>query len=46
MRVSPVGASEDYSLVTMCRLPAAVASVIAEHRLWGVQASVAAACRL
>lgn len=40
-RFSPVAVSEGYSLVAVCRLLIAVASLVAEHRLKGEQASVA-----
>ena len=38
--------SRGCSLVAACRLLTAVASLVAEHRLWGTQASVVSACRL
>ena len=40
-RFSLVSVSEGYSLVAVCRLLIAVASLVAEHRLKGEQASVA-----
>ena len=40
---SPVVASGGYSLVVVCRLLAAVASLVADHRLYSVQASQVAA---
>ena len=38
---SPVAASRGCSLVAVCRLLTAVASLVADRRLWGTQASVA-----
>ena len=38
--LSLVAASGSYFLPAVCRLLIAVASSVAEHRLWGVQASV------
>ena len=43
---SLVVANEDYCLVVALGLLVAVASLVAEHRLWGMQASVAAALGL
>ena len=40
---SLIAVNRDYSLVAVLRLLTAVASVAAEHRLYGAQASVAAA---
>ena len=40
---SLVSESRGYSLVTVCELPVVIASRIAEHRLYGVQASVVTA---
>ena len=44
--LSPVGGSGVYSLVVVCRLLIAVASLVAEHGLWGAQASVVQASGL
>ena len=41
MGFSLVAAGQGYSLVVALRLPTAVASLVAEHRLLGAQASVA-----
>ena len=41
-----VGASGGYSLTVVCELLFAVAPLVAEHRPWGMQASVAVACRV
>ena len=41
MGFSLVAAGQGYSLVVALRLPTAVASLVAEHRLSGAQASVA-----
>ena len=40
--VSLVLASGDYSLVVVCRLLTAVASLVAKHRLWSMGSVVAA----
>ena len=40
---SLVEASRGYSRVSACRLLIVVASLVAEHGLWGAQASIAAA---
>ena len=37
---SPVLETGGYSLVEVCRLLIAMASPVAEHKLWGSQASV------
>ena len=42
-QLSLVGASRGYSLVVVHGLPIAVASLVAEHRLWDMQASVVVA---
>ena len=44
--LSLVAASGGYSLVVVCGLFVAVASLVSEHRLWGTWASVVAAYRL
>ena len=44
--LSLVAASGGYSLAVVLRLLIAVASLVAEHSLYGVQASVAVALRL
>ena len=46
MGFSLVAAGQGYSLVVALRLPTAVASLVAEHRLLGAQASVAVGRRL
>ena len=40
---SLVASSRGYSVVMVCRFLIAVASLVAEHRLWGTQASAVAA---
>ena len=40
---SLVASSRGYSVVMVCRLLIAVASLVAEHRLWGTRASAAEA---
>ena len=45
-RLSLVAASGGYSLVVVCRVLIAVASLVPEHRLQGTWASVAVAGRL
>ena len=45
-RLSLVAASGGYSLVAVCSVLIAVASLVAEHRLQGMWASVAVAGRL
>ena len=42
----PVAASRGCPLVVVCRLLVVVASLVAQHRLWGRWASIVVACRL
>ena len=45
-RLSLVATSEDYSPVAVCGVLITVASLAAEHRLWGARASVVLSRRL
>ena len=45
-RLSLVAVSGGYSLLAVCGLPIAVASLVLEHRFWGSWASIVVTCGL